>query len=241
MTRTRIGIATGAVACLLAAGGGAAAWAHGGNGPEHGKARAVRAAVDPRHGPGLHVVADYLGLTPAQLRADLKSGKTLAQIADATPGKSAAGLIRALTDLAKSKLDKAVAAGKLTADQEQAILGRLGPFVTAVVNGGKHAVTKLPHRALVPGLKEALDYLGLTPAQILADLASGETLAQIADSTPGKSADGLIQTLTSAAKARLDKAVAAGKLTSDQEQALLGRLTTLVTAVVNGTWPVTHH
>jgi hypothetical protein len=240
MTRTRIGIATAAVACLVAAGGGAAAWAHGGKGPEHGKARAVRAAVDPRHGRGLHVVADYLGLTPAQLRADLKSGKTLAQIADATPGKSASGLIQTLIDLAKSKLDKAVSAGKLTSAQEQAILGRLQPFLTTIVNG-THGVMKLPHRALVPGLKEALDYLGLTPAQVLADLASGKTLAQIADSTPGKSASGLIDTLTSVAKARLDKAVAAGKLTSDQEQALLARVTTLVTAVVNGTWPVPHH
>jgi hypothetical protein len=45
---------------------------------------------------GLEAAASYLGTTADALRAQLQSGKTLAQIADATSGKSAQGLIDAL-------------------------------------------------------------------------------------------------------------------------------------------------
>jgi hypothetical protein len=47
-------------------------------------------------GDEFEAAATYLGLTPAELKTQLQSGKTLAQIADATSGKSAAGLIDAL-------------------------------------------------------------------------------------------------------------------------------------------------
>ena len=54
--------------------------------------------------------AAYLGLTAAQLRAELESGKTLAQIATAQ-GKTAAGLIQAMYDAQKKDLNAAVASG----------------------------------------------------------------------------------------------------------------------------------
>src|SRR3954454_11854667 len=47
-------------------------------------------------GDDLAAAASYLGTTPADLLAQLASGKSLAQVANATSGKSAAGLIAAL-------------------------------------------------------------------------------------------------------------------------------------------------
>jgi hypothetical protein len=47
-------------------------------------------------GPGLDAAATYLGISQTSLFTQLRSGKTLAQVADATTGKSAAGLIAAL-------------------------------------------------------------------------------------------------------------------------------------------------
>lgn len=227
MTRSRLGIAIGAVVALLALGSGAA-WA-GGHGRHDNGGRHGAAAAAVRAG-GSNVVTAYLGITAAQLRADLKAGQTLAQIANATPGKSAAGLVQALTDAAKTRLDAAVAAGKLTSAQEQFVLAKLTPAITAFVNRAGAKTPTVP----LPGVKDALAYLGLTPAQVIADLASGKTLGQIADATPGKSAAGLIQTLTAAAKAELDSAVSAGVITPAREQALLTRVTALVTAAVNG-------
>jgi uncharacterized membrane protein len=55
----------------------------------------------------------YLGIAPSQLRDELRSGRTLAQIADATPGKSSAGLRDALVAARKVRLAQGVAAGKI--------------------------------------------------------------------------------------------------------------------------------
>ena len=85
-------------------------------------------------GPSLDAATGYLGLTAAQLRTQLHSGKTLAQIATAQ-GKDPAKLVDALVNAETAQLDKAVQAGKLTAAQEQQILANLKQRVTDLVNG----------------------------------------------------------------------------------------------------------
>src|SRR5207248_10942758 len=68
----------------------------------------------------------------------------------------------------------------------------------------------------------AAGYLGLTVSQLMSDLGSGKSLAQIA-SSKGKSVSGLEQAMTSALKSRLDKAVRSGGITESEEQTLLSR------------------
>jgi hypothetical protein len=86
------------------------------------------------HFADLDAAATYLGLTEAGLRTQLEGGKTLAQIAQ-DRGKSVDGLISALVDSAKKKLDAAVAAGKLTQGEEDSILADLKQRITDLVNG----------------------------------------------------------------------------------------------------------
>jgi hypothetical protein len=81
----------------------------------------------------LESAAGYIGITEAQLRTELESGKSLAQIARAH-GKSVDGLIDALVAAAKSKLDEAVSAGRLTKDQEAEMLSALKDRITSAVN-----------------------------------------------------------------------------------------------------------
>jgi transposase-like protein len=89
----------------------------------------------PAHpGENLSAAASYLGVTADQLRSDLESGKTLAQIAK-DKGKSVDGLVNALYNAQKKELDQAVADGRLTKDQEQSILANLKNMITAKVNG----------------------------------------------------------------------------------------------------------
>jgi hypothetical protein len=78
-------------------------------------------------------VAAYLGLSEDQLRTQVESGKSLAQIATAQ-GKSVEGLKAAIVADAKSKLDQAVAAGKITAAQAKAMLDELTSHVDDLVN-----------------------------------------------------------------------------------------------------------
>jgi AraC-like DNA-binding protein len=88
-----------------------------------------------RMGPGgkIRVVSKYLNLTPQQIFSQLRSGKSLAQIAT-EHGKTAAGLKTQLTNAAKSRLDKAVSAKMITSAQEQLILGRLSSRLDKLIN-----------------------------------------------------------------------------------------------------------
>ena len=82
----------------------------------------------------LDAAASYLGLTEAELRTQLESGTSLAQVAK-DRGKSVDGLIQALVDAATKRLDADVAAGRLTKAQEQQILSGLRQRITDFVNG----------------------------------------------------------------------------------------------------------
>jgi hypothetical protein len=82
----------------------------------------------------LAAAAKYLGLTDDQLFTQLRSGKTLAELATAH-GKSVPGLEQAITAAAKAELDKAVANKRITSAQEQEALSRLAARIKNVVNG----------------------------------------------------------------------------------------------------------
>jgi hypothetical protein len=92
------------------------------------------------HGPpGIPAAAKYLGLSENQLESKLESGKTLAQVAK-DEGKSVDGLVAALKDDLKQKLDQAVSDGRLTKAQEQKVLAEADQRLNELVNG------KLPAR-----------------------------------------------------------------------------------------------
>jgi polyhydroxyalkanoate synthesis regulator phasin len=78
--------------------------------------------------------ADYLGMTEAQLREALESGKTLAEVAK-DRHKSVDGLVNALLAGAEKKLDAAVAAGELTKAEKKEMLAGLKDRITDLVNG----------------------------------------------------------------------------------------------------------
>jgi hypothetical protein len=83
---------------------------------------------------GLDAAASYLGLSAAQLRTDLESGKTLAQVA-AAQGKSADGLKQALVADARSHLEQAVEDGRITVAQEQQMLNDLSSHLDGILTG----------------------------------------------------------------------------------------------------------
>jgi polyhydroxyalkanoate synthesis regulator phasin len=77
--------------------------------------------------------ADYLGLTEAQLREQLRSGKSLADVAKAQ-NKSVDGLKAALKSEIAKKLDEAVKDGRLTQDQKSRMLADIDQRLEALVN-----------------------------------------------------------------------------------------------------------
>src|SRR5207245_9230585 len=106
------------------AGGPAAGGGGAGTRPCHHRSGARRPSA-PAPGRG-SPAASYLGLSPARLRADLAAGMTLAQIADATPGKSTRGLIDALIASRRARLAAAVASGRLSAAHAPLLVPKRG-------------------------------------------------------------------------------------------------------------------
>ncbi len=97
----------------------------------------------------MRAASDYLGSDPKTLLPQLRGGKSLADIANATPGKTAPGLITALTNAANARVDAAVTANKLTADQATSLKTKIAAEITAFVNRSFTKPT-LPLRPLVP-------------------------------------------------------------------------------------------
>jgi hypothetical protein len=89
----------------------------------------------------------YLGLTPAKLLSQLRSGKTLAQIASAD-GKTAGGLEGAIVAQHKRLLDKLVAAKRLTRAQEARRVARFAQRVAKLMDA-THPLERLMLRPAV--------------------------------------------------------------------------------------------
>ena len=84
-------------------------------------------------------------------------------------------------------------------------------------------------------LRTAADYLGLTKAELRAQLP-GTSLAVLAQQQ-GKSVEGLKAAMLAPAKEKLAKAVESGRITQAQASRLLERLERLADRLVSRTFP----
>ena len=83
-------------------------------------------------GPG-QAVADLLGMTPQELRTEFQSGKSLAQVAEAK-GVSRDALKAKILETRQARLDAAVAAGRMTAEQAQQASARMSANVDRMLD-----------------------------------------------------------------------------------------------------------
>ena len=134
-----------------------------------------------------------------------------------------------------SRIDAAVAAGKLTPEQGAKLKERVANAKGLGI-GARRAFTQ-KHKALVARIVRvnrlhlAAKYLGMTPKEIRTARQGGQSLAQIATSK-GKSVDGLVAAIVAPAKARAAKAVSNGRLTQQRADELIARLTERAQALV---------
>ena len=184
--------------------------------------------------------AKYLGLAQKELVAKLP-GTSLGKIADATPNKSKAGLVTALSVAANDDITKALADKKITDDQAKKLRDGLAAEITTFVDRTWPTKPATAPRTAVPNVKAFLgdmlqtarDYLGgVTLQDITAAMRSGKSLGDIANDK-GKSRDGLVQALTTAANMRIDKAVADQKLTAEQATTLKTKLSAEIATFVD--------
>jgi hypothetical protein len=194
-------------------------------GTSHHPARSALARAEGRRverPSELAVAARYLGLSTSQLNEQLRSGRTLAQIAGATNGRSASGLIDALLSSRAARLRAGAAGSRRSAANQARRLANVRRRITAQVD-----------RTVGYGqLSASARYLGVTVAKLRLELQGGQSLAQIADATTGRSAAGLIDARVKMRETTLVATLATHEITSDAEHALLSRLRKQVTAEV---------
>lgn len=177
-------------------------------------------AIFASHGPFgsgnvLATAATYIGITEAELRTELATGKTLAEIAVAR-GKTRDGLIAALSAEATRQITTAV-------DQPGTSFsghGRGGPGGLRITND----------------IAAAAAYIGTTEADLRTKLQAGQTLTQIATAA-GKTRAGLIAAMVADGNAKIDAALAAGTITAAQAAEKKAALTAYVTAEVDRVRP----
>jgi hypothetical protein len=177
-----------------------------------GGAYAASNSTNPRQ-QFLDDVAGRLHVSPQQLQDALKGAFTDQLAAAVKAGK--------ITQAQANKIEQRLANGKLPLGFGHGFFGRHHGFL-----GGAHRFGE------GGALGAASKYLRLTRQQIVTELRSGRSLAQIA-TEHGKTAAGLKSALMDAAKTRLDKAVSNKLITDSQEQLILGRLSARLDKVIN--------
>ncbi|MHB1244409.1 MAG: hypothetical protein ACYC1P_13570 [Gaiellaceae bacterium] len=196
--RTKVAMGAGAALAVVGAGGAMAA----GRLSPSTESKAV-----------VEDAAEQLGVEPAELSDALK---------------------RALAN----RLDEAVQAGSLTEAQAEAMKQRLesndfplfgGPALGRRGGPGDHMGNGM-------ALDAAASFLGVTEAELRSELQSGKTLAEVAKAE-GKTVDGLVDALVTAATKRLDEAVADGRLTKAERDEIVASLEERTTAMANGERP----
>jgi hypothetical protein len=128
-----------------------------------------------------------------------------------------------------ARVDAALAAGKISPERAAKLKERISHGVLC-----KGAVVKVK-LARHGAVRAAAKYLGLTGQELRAQLP-GTSLAALAEKQ-GKSVDGLKAAMTAPAKARLAKAVEAGRITQARADQALERLAKLVDRLVTKTFP----
>ena len=128
-----------------------------------------------------------------------------------------------------ARVDAALAAGRISPERAARLKERISQGVLC-----KGAVVKVK-LARHGALRAAARYLGLTPAQLKAELP-GMSLAALA-AEQGKSVDGLKAAMLAPATARIARLVDAGRIPQARADLALERLAKLVDRLVAKTFP----
>ena len=196
---------------------------HQGRGPMGGTAKS-------------EALAKVLNLTAAELQTQLKSGKSLADIAK-TQNVAISAVTAVLIADFKTHLDAEVASGKHTQAEATAKLTEFTARVTDMVNGVRPTGGQMGGKKSGGAKSEVLaKVLKLTAAELQTQLKSGKSLADIAK-TQNVAISAVTAVLIADFKTHLDAEVASGKHTQAEATAKLTEFTARVTDMVNGVRP----
>ncbi len=183
-------------------------------------------------------IASVLKLTEAELKTQVQSGKTLAQIATAQ-GVSVQSVIGVLVTDMQAHIAQEVASGKITQAEATTKLASVTAKATERVNSvqpargeGSRGGPKGPGK----NVAAIASVLKLTEAELKTQMQSGKTLAQIA-TAQSVSVQSVIDVLVTDMQAHIAEELASGEITQAQATTKLASVTTKATERINNLPP----
>lgn len=187
-------------------------------------------------GGNIDAIAETLGLTADELKAEIEEGKTIAAIAT-EKGVAVQTVIDAQVSEIKQKLNEQLTAGEITQEQLDTRLAEAVDRVTKQVNG------ELPVRGEGGGkgwggnIDAIAEALGLTADELKAEIEEGKTIAAIA-TEKGVNVQTVIDAWVSESKEKLNEQLAAWEITQEQYDTKLAAAVDHATKHVNGELPM---
>ena len=218
------GLAIAAVAVI----GASSAFAHG---PFGGKARAALVGT----------ASEELGLSRSDLIDELRAGNSISQVAE-DQGVEVNKIVSAIVGKVSSRFDKAVENGRITRKHAESRLGniseRVAKAMQRVPNLEEHRADGKwrGHRGIHALLKVAAEELGVTTAELVAELRDGKTIAEVADGQ-GVSVADIVDAMVAKVEDRLDTAVENGRLNQEESDERLAMFEEKVTERIDEPWP----
>jgi polyhydroxyalkanoate synthesis regulator phasin len=199
---------------------------------------------------GLAVVGAGAAVAATQFGDPKSESEAIIKDAAGQLGVQPGALSDALKKAMENRIDAAVAAGRLSKEQGDAIKKQIdagGPLLVPGGFRGGFGPMGGPRGPMGPmgpmgapghmgGLDAAAQYLGLSESDLMTKLQSGKSLADVAKDQ-GKSVDGLVDAMVADAKTHIDQAVKDGHLTQAQADQILSQIKSHITDLVNGTAP----
>jgi hypothetical protein len=213
-------VAALAVAGLLAAGSvsAAAAAVPGGQGGRgQGGARVAG-----------QTAAATIGISPEELRSQVRGGKTVAQVST-EHGVDPASVVNAIVTALTQQIDQKAAAGAVDANRAEHAKQKLPDVANRFVNETK---SRRGHRVLKGAVQAAAKEIGVSEDDLKQALKDGKSMAQVAkehDKSAADVGDAIVKKATSA----IDQAVKDDKLDSKRADEIKQKLPDRVEQLVN--------
>jgi len=186
----------------------------------------------------MDAAATVLGMSVDDLMAELKDGKSLADVA-AAKGISQEKLTTDLLAQVKTQMDGLVSDGKLTQEQADNIYTQTESNIDQIVsdtsgfNFGPGFGERGPHGG-VQVMDAAATVLGMSVDDLMTELKDGKSLADVAEAK-GISVEKLTTDLLAQVKTQLDGLVSDGKLTQEQADNIYTQTESNIDPIVSDT------
>jgi len=217
-------------------------------GSSSGESSTDHAPRGPRAAIASDAVAKVLGLTADELKTELQSGKSLADVAKAK-SVDIAKVKQAIIDDFTAREQAEVASGEHTQAEVDQKIADFKTRLDDIVNGvrpagvpggmrGEEGHGKGGHgpRGLMAAADAVAKVLGMTADELKTELQSGKSLADVAKAK-GVDVEKVKAAIAADVKAHLDEEVASGEHSQAEADQKLANLTSRLDDIVNGVRP----